>query len=431
MIGAADMAFPRMNNWSFWILPAAFSLLFMSYFAPGGWPNFGWTFYAPLSSTYGPPSTDFMILSIHLMGISSIMASINIVATVVTMRAKWMEYMDMPIFVWSWFITAFLLISIMPVLAVTVTMLLFDRHFGTSFFNAAGGGDPVLFQHLFWFFGHPEVYVLVLPAFGIISEVVPTFARKPLYGAKFMIYAIACIAILSFIVWVHHMFTSGVMAWIKIFFMITTMIVAVPTGIKIFNWIGTLYRGAVSFEPPMLFALSFIVLFTIGGFTGLMLGVVVADYQYQDTYFVVGHFHHTIVSGVYFSILAGVYYWLPKWTGRYYSFRLANWHFWLSTISVNLTFFPMYFLGLIGMPRRIPDYNIQFTDLNMLASVGALIFGLTQLIFVWLLIENIFFSKGEKASSKVWDEPRGLEWTVPSPAPHHTFMTPPDPLPEQ
>jgi cytochrome c oxidase subunit 1 len=430
MIGAADMAFPRMNNWSFWILPFAFSLLLFSNFAEGGWPNFGWTFYAPLSSTYGPPSTDYMILSIHLMGISSIMASINIIATIMTMRAKWMEYMDMPIFVWSWFITAFLLIAIMPVLAVTVTMLLFDRHFGTSFFNAAGGGDPVLFQHLFWFFGHPEVYVLVMPAFGIISEVVPTFARKALYGAKFMIYAIACIAILSFIVWVHHMFTTGVMAWVKIFFMITTIIVAVPTGIKIFNWIGTLWKGAISFEPPMLFALSFIVLFTIGGFTGLMLGIVVADYQYQDTYFVVGHFHHTIVSGVYFAILTGVYYWLPKWSGRYYSFKLANWHFWLSTISVNLTFFPMYFLGLTGMPRRIPDYNIQFTDLNMLATVGAIIFGVAQLIFVWIIIENVFLKKGKPATSGVWDATKGLEWTVPSPAPHHTFMTEPEPIKE-
>ena len=425
MIGAADMAFPRMNNWSFWILPFAFFMLLGSKLFTGGWPNFGWTFYAPLSSTYGPPSTDFMILSIHMMGISSILASINIVATIMTMRAPWMQYMRMPIFVWSWFVTALLLIAIMPVLAVTVTMLLFDRHFGTSFFNAAGGGDPVLFQHLFWFFGHPEVYVLVMPAFGIISEVIPTFARKALYGAKFMIYAIACIAILSFIVWVHHMFTSGVMAWVKIFFMITTMIVAVPTGIKVFNWVGTMYRGAISFEPPMLFAISFIVLFTIGGFTGLMLGVAAADIQYQDTYFVVAHFHHVIVSGVYFSIVTGVYYWLPKWSGRMYSFKMANWHFWLSVVSVNLTFFPMYFLGLVGMPRRIPDYNVQFTDMNLIATVGAFVFGIAQLIFVWILIDNIFLKRGQRATAKVWDNPLGLEWEVDSPAPHHTFMTPP------
>jgi cytochrome c oxidase subunit 1 len=245
-----------------------------------------------------------------------------------------------------------------------------------------------------------------------------------------MIYAIACIAILSFIVWVHHMFTTGVMAWVKIFFMITTIVVAVPTGIKIFNWVGTLWKGAISFEPPMLFALSFIVLFTIGGFTGLMLGVVVADYQYQDTYFVVAHFHHTIVSGVYFAILTGVYYWLPKWSGRYYSFKLANWHFWLSTISVNLTFFPMYFLGLTGMPRRIPDYNIQFTDLNMLATVGAMIFGISQLIFLWIIIENVFLKRGKPATAAVWEATKGLEWTVPSPAPHHTFMTEPSPIKE-
>jgi cytochrome c oxidase subunit I len=426
MIGAPDMAFPRMNNWSFWLLPVAFTLLLSTFFIQGGAPNYGWTFYAPLSTTYGPPSTDFMILAIHIMGISSILASINIIVTIINLRAPKMSYMRMPIFVWSWFVTAFLLVAIMPVLAGTVTMMLTDRHFGTSFFAAQGGGDPVLFQHLFWFFGHPEVYVLVMPAFGIISEIIPTFSRKPLFGARFMIYAIACIALLSFIVWVHHMFTSGVMVEVKIFFMFTTLLVAVPTGVKVFNWIATMWRGALTFEPPMLFAIGFIVLFTFSGFSGLMLAIVPADYQYQDTYMVVGHFHYSAVPGVYFSILAGVYYWLPKWTGRMYSHRLANWHFWLSTISVNLTFLPMHFVGLAGMPRRIPDYALQFTEFNQIATVGAFVFGVSQLIFVYILIKTVFMKQGSKVDSQVWEAAKGLEWTIDSPAPYHSFMTPPN-----
>ncbi|HAV93333.1 MAG TPA: cytochrome c oxidase subunit I [Proteobacteria bacterium] len=419
MIGAPDMAFPRLNNWSFWLLPVGMGLLISTLWMQGGAPNYGWTFYAPLSTSYGPPSTDYMILSIHVLGISSILGSLNFVATVITMRAPGMTYARMPIFVWSWFITALLVLAIMPVLAGTVTLMLTDRHFGTSFFNAAGGGDPVLFQHLFWFFGHPEVYVLALPAFGIISEVVPSFSRKPIFGKMSMIYAIVCIFVLSFIVWVHHMFTSGVGLGIQIFFMATTLLVAVPTGVKVFNWLATMWDGSLSFEAPMLFAVAFIALFTFGGLSGVMLGIVPLDYQYQDTYFVVGHFHYMIVTGVYFAILSGVYYWYPKWTGYYYSESVAAWHFWLSTISANFTFLPMQFLGLAGMPRRIPDYALQFADFNLIASIGGFIFGFSQLLFVFALLQGFWLKR--KATPQVWEGARGLEWTVDSPAPEHTF----------
>jgi cytochrome c oxidase subunit I len=424
MIGAPDMAFPRMNNWSFWLLPFAFGLLLSTLFMDSPAPNYGWTFYAPLSTTYGPPSTDFMILSIHLMGASSIMAAINIIATIMNMRAPGMGYLRMPIFVWSWLITAFLLIAIMPVLAGLVTMMLTDRHFGTSFFNAAGGGDPLLFQHLFWFFGHPEVYVLVLPAFGIVSEILPTFSRKPLFGYKCMIYAIGSIAIVSFVVWVHHMFTSGVAVITQMFFMYTTMLVAVPTGVKVFNWVATMYRGALTFETPMLFSIGFLVLFTIGGLTGLMLAIVPADYQYQDTYFVVAHFHYVLVPGVLFALLGGVYYWFSKWTGRMYCEWAGKVHFWLSAISVNVLFFPMFFLGLAGMPRRVPDYNLQFADFNLIATWGAVIFAAAQGLFLFIILHGIF--RGKKVSeNRVWEGAKGLEWTLSTPAPYHSFMTPP------
>lgn len=423
MIGAPDMALPRLNNWSFWILPFAFSILLSTFFMAGEAPNFGWTMYAPLSTQFGPPSTDFLIVAIHLLGISSIMGAINIIATILNLRAPGMTLMKMPLFVWSWLITAFLLILAMPILAGVVTMMLFDRHFGTSFFAAAGGGDPVMFQHLFWFFGHPEVYIMILPGFGIISEIIPTFSRKKLFGYTFMVIAIASIAILSFIVWAHHMFTTGINVYAQIIFMYTTMLIAVPTGIKVFNWIATMFRGSMTFETPMLFAVAFVCLFTIGGFSGLMLAIVPADYQYQDTYFVVAHFHYVLVPGALFTIIAGIYYWLPKWTGHYYNETLGQWHFWLTAIGVNLTFFPMHFLGLAGMPRRIPDYALQFTEFNEIATIGAFILGTAQLIFLYNIIMTI--RGGKEASAKVWEGSHGLEWTVPSPAPHHTFQTAP------
>ncbi len=424
MIGAPDMALPRLNNLSFWILPFAFTLLTSTLFMKGGAPDFGWTFYAPLSSTYGPPSTDFFIFSVHMMGMSSILGSLNIIVTILNLRAPSMKMMKMPIFVWTWLITAFLLLAVMPILAGAVTMLLTDRHFGTSFFNAAGGGDPLLFQHIFWFFGHPEVYILILPAFGIVSEVVPTFSRKPLFGRNMMIYATICIAVLSFLVWAHHMFTTGITLSAELFFMYVTMLVAVPTGVKVFNWVSTMYKGSLTFETPMLFALAFIVLFTIGGFSGLMLAIAPADFQYQDTYFVVAHFHYVLVSGSLFALFTGVYYWYPKWTGRMYNEALGKWHFWLSLISMNVTFFPMHFLGLAGMPRRIPDYALQFADFNWIASLGAFVFGITQLIFVFNLIYSRY--KGKQATMEVWEGSHGLEWTLPSPPPYHSFETPPE-----
>lgn len=420
MIGAPDMALPRMNNWSFWILPFAFLILLSTLFVEGGGPAFGWTLYAPLSTTYGPKSTDFLIVAIHLMGLSSILGAINIIATILNMRQPHMTLLNMPIFAWSWLITAFLLIAAMPILAGTVTMMLFDRHFGTSFFNAAGGGDPLLYQHAFWSFGHPEVYIMILPAFGIISEIVPTFSRKKLFGYHFMIMALAAIAFLSFIVWGHHMFTTGIYLPTQLFFMYATMLIAVPTGIKVFNWVATMFNGALSFETPMLFAIAFIVLFTIGGFSGLMLAIVPADFQYHQTYFVVAHLHYVLVTGAAFAIIAAIYYWLPKWTGHYYNERLGQIHFWLTAIFVNLTFFPMHFLGLAGMPRRIPDYALQFTDFNLLASLSAFVLGAAQLIFIYNIIITIF--KGKEAPAKAWDGATGLEWTVASPAPYHTFQ---------
>ena len=423
MIGAPDMALPRMNNWSFWILPFAFLILLSSLFMEGGAPNFGWTFYAPLSTTYGPPSTTYFIFGVHIMGISSIMGAINIIATILNLRAPGMTLMKMPLFVWTWLITAFLLIAVMPVLAGVVTMMLMDIHFGTSFFNAAGGGDPVLFQHVFWFFGHPEVYIMILPAFGIVSEIIPTFARKRLFGYPSIVYAVASIALLSFIVWAHHMFTVGMPLVGEVFFMFATMLIAVPTGVKVFNWVATMFRGSMTFETPMLFALAFVVLFTIGGFSGLMLAIAPVDFQYHDTYFVVAHFHYVLVPGAVFGIMAGVYYWLPKWTGHVLNESLGKFHFWMSFVGVNITFFPMHFVGLAGMPRRIPDYALQFADFNSIASVGAFIFGLSQLIFVYNIIHNA--RVGEKATAQVWDGAHGLEWTVPSPAPYHTFSTPP------
>ena len=422
MVGGPDMALPRMNNWSFWIMPFAFSMLLSTLWMDGGAPAGGWTLYPPLSLQTGD-AFPFLIFAIHFMGLSSIMGAINIVATILNMRAPGMTLMKMPLFVWTWLITAFLLIAVMPVLAGGVTMLLTDKFFGTSFFNAAGGGDPVMFQHIFWFFGHPEVYILILPSFGVVSAIIPTFARKPLFGYASMVYATASIAFLSFIVWAHHMFTVGMPLAGEVFFMFATMLIAVPTGVKVFNWVTTMWKGAMTFETPMLFAIGFIVMFTIGGFSGLMLAITPADFQYHDTYFVVAHFHYVLVPGSIFAIMAACYYWLPKWTGNMYSETLGKVHFWLSTIFVNLTFFPMHFVGLAGMPRRIPDYSLQFADYNMIASIGAFGFGFAQLIFLYLIIKTI--RGGKKATDQVWEGAEGLEWTLSSPPPYHSFNTPP------
>jgi cytochrome c oxidase subunit 1 len=333
--------------------------------------------------------------------------------------------MKMPMFVWTWLITAFLIVAVMPVLAAAVTMMLMDIHFGTSFFSAAGGGDPVLFQHVFWFFGHPEVYIVILPAFGVISEIIPTFSRKPLFGYGSMVYATSGIAFLSFLVWAHHMFTVGIPVAGEIFFMYASLLIAVPTGVKVFNWITTMFRGSMTFETPMLFAVAFVFLFTIGGFSGVMLAMAPVDFQYQDTYFVVAHFHYVMVAGAIFSMSGAVYYWLPKWSGRMYDEKMGKLHFWLSFISFNLTFFPQHFLGLAGMPRRIPDYALQFTDFNKMSSIGAFLYGAAQLLFLVNIVRTI--TAGKKVSdAKTWEGAHGLEWTLPTPAPYHTFTTPPN-----
>src|SRR5881227_1019214 len=380
-IGAPDMAFARMNNLSFWLLPPAATLLVLSLFVPGGAAASGWTLYPPLTVQAGM-GMDLTIFAIHIMGASSIMGSINIITTILNLRAPGMTLMKMPMLCWAWLITAYLLLAVMPVLAGAVTMLLTDRHFGTSFFNAAGGGDPVLFQHVFWFFGHPEVYIIILPAFGIISEIIPTFSRKPLFGYASMVYALAAIAILSFLVWSHHMFTTGL-----------------PTAGILFFMLATMRKGAISLEAPMLFALGFLFLFTTGGFTGLILAIQPVDVQFQDTYYVVAHFHYVMVAGTLFAFFGGIYYWLPKWTGNMYDENLAKIHFWWSFIFFNITFFPMHFLGLAGMPRRVPDYAQQFADWNMIVSIGAFGFGLSNLIFVWALIKCIR-GDGVKAPAK-------------------------------
>jgi cytochrome c oxidase subunit 1 len=423
MIGAPDMALPRMNNWSFWILPFGFAMLLSTLFMEGGAPAAGWTMYPPLV-LQTQDAFPFLIFTVHILGLSSIMGAINIVATILNMRAPGMSLMKMPLFVWTWFITAYLLIAVMPVFAGAVTMLLTDQYFGTSFFDAAGGGDPVLFQHIFWFFGHPEVYIMILPAFGIVSAIVPTFARKPLFGYSSMVYATASIAFLSFIVWAHHMFTVGMPVAGELFFMYATMLIAVPTGVKVFNWVSTMWKGSMTFETPMLFALGFIILFTIGGFSGLMLAITPVDFQYHDTYFVVAHFHYVLVSGAIFSIMAAAYYWLPKWTGNMYDERLGKIHFWLSTIFVNVLFFPQHFLGLAGMPRRIPDYSLQFADWNMVSSIGGFAFGLTQLLFCYIVYKTI--RGGEKATDRVWEGATGLEFEqLSSPPPYHSFTEAP------
>jgi cytochrome c oxidase subunit I len=422
MLGAPDMAFPRLNNFSFWLLPPAALLLVGSFFAPGGATAAGWTLYAPLSVQMGP-GMDMAIFAIHLFGISSILGAINIIVTIVNMRAPGMTMMKMPMFAWTWLVTGFLLVLIMPVLASAVTMLLTDRHFGTHFFNAAGGGDPGLYQHIFWFFGHPEVYVLILPAFGIISQVVPTFSRKPLFGYRSMVIATTSIGILACLVWGHHMFATGMSTAATLFFMYATMLVAVPTGVKVFNWIGTMWGGSLSFETPMLFAVGFLFVFLLGGVTGVILAVATVNIQLQDTYYVVAHFHYVMVAGSLFGLFAGTYYWLPKWTGHMYDETLGRWHFWLSMIFFNVTFFVQHFLGLAGMPRRIPDYPVQFTDLNMISSIGAAGFGLSQLLFVYVVVKCV--RGGPPAPARVWDGAVGLEWTLPSPAPKHSFATPP------
>jgi len=430
MIGAPDMALPRLNNLSFWLLPFAGTMLIISMVAPyifGDTPvNTGWTLYPPLSVQAGI-GMDFTIFTIHILGISSILASINIVTTIVNMRAPGMGYFDMPLFVWAWLLTGLLLIAVMPVLAGGVTMLLFDRHFGTAFFDAAGGGDPVLFQHLFWFFGHPEVYVLLLPSIGVLGLVVPTFSRKPLFAYKPLVYSMMVLCVLGMVVWAHHQYTVGMSEAVTTYFMIGTILISIPVGYMLFSFIFTMWRGAMTFETPMLFAVAIVLMFSFAGVTGVMLAVVPADLQYHDTYFVVAHFHYALIPGAVFGLYAGVFYWLPKWTGHMYDEKLGKIFFWWTTISFNLTFFPQHFSGLAGMPRRIVDYSAIFMEFNFISSISAFAFGASHLLFLYIIIKTI--KGGEKAGDMPWDGAQigtpGLEWTVSSPPPFHTFEQPP------